>query len=402
MAIIPDAQYPGKVAPGTPQYPLGSAQNITAPGDGTGTPWEQALVNDIFGFQQSLLDEAGITASGNPDQVGASDYLDALKVIINNQATSTPDRNLFHNSNFQITHRGNAIVVGAANVYNTYDRWQVGGNGANSDGNYSVSLLTNSSIGGVDIISDHLIAVGLQEGATPAEFFLGQRFYDPWQLSGKTISMSFWIENKDGVSTDYNNLVSGAIPVGITGITSTIKSAVYQVQFGAGRTLITTTLTFPTFSGSDIVNPRSCFIVCPVLWNSALDPFQNVDFEIGDIWASEGATVPAYRSNTHSDEEMVAVQYFEEGGDAGEHGFSGSASSGFVYYARTVFASGKRFTPVSLVLTDRGAALGFPSTVGSVILDQRGFRETRVSNTSNNQARWESAWVVDCEQLDGM
>lgn len=79
MAINPETQYPGKIAPSTPDYPYGAARNITVPGDGTGTPWEAALVNDVFGFQQALLAGAGVVPSGTPDKVGASQYLEALK-----------------------------------------------------------------------------------------------------------------------------------------------------------------------------------------------------------------------------------------------------------------------------------------------------------------------------------
>ena len=78
MAIIPETQYVGKIEASSSEYPYGKARNITVPGDGTGTPWEQALANDVFGFQQALLAEAGITPSGNPDEVGTSDYLDVL------------------------------------------------------------------------------------------------------------------------------------------------------------------------------------------------------------------------------------------------------------------------------------------------------------------------------------
>lgn len=81
MAINPETQYPGKIAPSTPDYPYGAARNITLPGDGTGTPWEAALVNDLFGFQQATLAEAAVVPSGNPDKVGASQYLSALSKI---------------------------------------------------------------------------------------------------------------------------------------------------------------------------------------------------------------------------------------------------------------------------------------------------------------------------------
>ena len=83
MSINPETRYAGKINSADANYPYGSARNITTPGDGTGTPWEEDLVNDIFGFQQSLLSDASIVPSGSPDKVGASQYLEATKVVAN-------------------------------------------------------------------------------------------------------------------------------------------------------------------------------------------------------------------------------------------------------------------------------------------------------------------------------
>lgn len=78
MAINPETQYPGKIAPSTPEYPYGAARNITVPGDGTGTPWEAAIVNDTLGFHQALLSEAGVVPTGTPEKATESQYLEAL------------------------------------------------------------------------------------------------------------------------------------------------------------------------------------------------------------------------------------------------------------------------------------------------------------------------------------
>lgn len=91
MAIIPETRYSGKIDPATSEYPYGSARNITVPGDGTGTPWEAALVNDLFGFQQALLSEASITPSGDPDEVGASQYLAAVQRVSKLEANALAD-----------------------------------------------------------------------------------------------------------------------------------------------------------------------------------------------------------------------------------------------------------------------------------------------------------------------
>ena len=81
MAINPETQYPGKIDAASADYPHGRARNVTNPSDGTGTPLEKAWLNDLFGFQQALLSEAGITPSGAPDTARNSQYLDAMRAL---------------------------------------------------------------------------------------------------------------------------------------------------------------------------------------------------------------------------------------------------------------------------------------------------------------------------------
>lgn len=81
MAINPNSAFPGKTAGTSPAYPYGRARNVTAPGDGTGTPLDQLWLNDWFGFQQQMLSEAGITPSGAPDEVGASQMRQAFEAL---------------------------------------------------------------------------------------------------------------------------------------------------------------------------------------------------------------------------------------------------------------------------------------------------------------------------------
>lgn len=81
MAINPETQYPGKIDAASVDYPHGRARNVTNPSDGTGTPLEKAWLNDLFGLQQALLTEAGITPSGAPDTARNSQYLDAMRAL---------------------------------------------------------------------------------------------------------------------------------------------------------------------------------------------------------------------------------------------------------------------------------------------------------------------------------
>lgn len=70
--------YNGQVAAPDANYPFGSARDDVAPGDLTGTPRISQEINDIMGFQQAILDEAGIVPSGAPDTVVDSQYLKAI------------------------------------------------------------------------------------------------------------------------------------------------------------------------------------------------------------------------------------------------------------------------------------------------------------------------------------
>ena len=81
MAISIKDRYPSKVDTTDAAYPQGKARNVTVSLDGTGTPFEKDLVNDIMGLQQAIYKEAGITPSGTPDTADVSQQLDGLKVI---------------------------------------------------------------------------------------------------------------------------------------------------------------------------------------------------------------------------------------------------------------------------------------------------------------------------------
>lgn len=94
MAINPNDRYPGQTTAPSADYPYGGARNQSVPGDNTGTPLEADLINDIFGFQQALLEEAGIMPSGTPDKVGASQYLSALKQLFIQQSSGYVLRNI--------------------------------------------------------------------------------------------------------------------------------------------------------------------------------------------------------------------------------------------------------------------------------------------------------------------
>ncbi len=82
MALNLVVRYGLQAEESSPQYPQGAGKNDAVPGDQTGTPFDKDLFNDILGFLQGLIVDAGITISGNPDTADNSDYKDALEAII--------------------------------------------------------------------------------------------------------------------------------------------------------------------------------------------------------------------------------------------------------------------------------------------------------------------------------
>lgn len=68
---------PDRANAATAGYPDGSIKNESLPGNNDGTPLDNAWGNDILGGIAEFLDQAGISPSGNPDQVGSSDFFNA-------------------------------------------------------------------------------------------------------------------------------------------------------------------------------------------------------------------------------------------------------------------------------------------------------------------------------------
>lgn len=82
MAINPLTRYFTQIDGSDPAgYPYGAARDDLTENDGTGTPLQEDWLNDWFGFQQAALVAAGITPSGTPDRVGASQLLQALSPV---------------------------------------------------------------------------------------------------------------------------------------------------------------------------------------------------------------------------------------------------------------------------------------------------------------------------------
>jgi hypothetical protein len=69
------------VANTTGSFPLVEFQDITAPGDGLGTPAIKDWVQTLVGWPQALMDYAGLTPDGNHETGAASQLLTAMKLM---------------------------------------------------------------------------------------------------------------------------------------------------------------------------------------------------------------------------------------------------------------------------------------------------------------------------------
>lgn len=87
MALDYTTVYPSQITVDATNYPQGKPKNVVSAGDGTGTPWEEQLVQDFFGFLQACLKEGNATISGVPDTAIASDYFNSLRKALREQSS---------------------------------------------------------------------------------------------------------------------------------------------------------------------------------------------------------------------------------------------------------------------------------------------------------------------------
>ena len=81
MIILTD-EYAGRIDAATAGHPGGQFKNETIPGTSNdGTPLDKVFLNNWEGIFQAILDDAGITPDGAIEQVGASQVLDAIKIV---------------------------------------------------------------------------------------------------------------------------------------------------------------------------------------------------------------------------------------------------------------------------------------------------------------------------------
>lgn len=81
MAIKIFEKYGPRANPADADYPHGSIKNESVPGANDGTPLEAAWANDYAGADAALFAETGIEPNGQPDTVGNSQRVEAIKLL---------------------------------------------------------------------------------------------------------------------------------------------------------------------------------------------------------------------------------------------------------------------------------------------------------------------------------
>ena len=89
MAVEPKDLYPSQTLDSDSGWPYGKARNDTEQGATDGTPLEAQWLNDLWGFFQALLTQASASPSGSPDHVGASQYLNAIRTVIQDDVSES-------------------------------------------------------------------------------------------------------------------------------------------------------------------------------------------------------------------------------------------------------------------------------------------------------------------------
>lgn len=82
MALQRDTKYPGRFTASSTAQPQGAFKNRTSTTAKDGSYLEQDWANDWSAFFSSLLYNAGVSPDGSVDEVGASQYYDAMLAVL--------------------------------------------------------------------------------------------------------------------------------------------------------------------------------------------------------------------------------------------------------------------------------------------------------------------------------
>jgi len=125
MAIKIFEKFAPRANPADADYPYGSIKNESVPGAKDGTPLDAAWGNDYAGSDAELFAQAGIVPSGEPDKLGASQRVDAMRQMFSNVGTvaDIASGKFKVGARVRVTDRANELFLvsdgGAADGYGT-------------------------------------------------------------------------------------------------------------------------------------------------------------------------------------------------------------------------------------------------------------------------------------------
>lgn len=401
MALDPEnfGPFAGKINAADANYTYGSARDVTVPGDGTGTPLVEGLLNDTFGMQQALLNEAGIIPNGTPDTVLVSQYLNAIKIVAKAQAfIDTPP---IIDGGFNIWPEGLSVVTNPNRVY--------------SGNNFSVTASTIVAGGGVATVSrqnfvngqtdvpgnpKHFLNFNLTVAPTMGQSRIEHISEDVAKFSGTTVKFNFYAKASAPFNMQINikqNFGTGGAPSGTVDVVQdTIAVTTAWQKF-------TVDMTFPSISGKTLGTDKNDY--SSVLFRVDSVVVGTFSLDTANWWIGEGDFIAKTMPEIINDCE----RYFEKSYDIDVAPGTITAANPLLYTAASVtnvqvsylMSSRKRLpiaigsifssvTGASAMMTENGADVGATLAV----INEKIFRPTPAA-ASLDGGRYEFHYSID-------
>jgi len=291
MAIDPstNATMAGRITAADANYPFGSSKDETGAGANDGTPYFKARADDIFGLQQAILEEAGITPSGNADTAILSQYMEGLKKIL-----KSGRKNLVHNGRGRIQQRpdgalSNSFVFGG-------DRWAFQAGGTVGAG--TITTVTNA-VAGNSGSAHRLTGVTLTGSGTVR----GRSRYeslDTIEFKDQAMVISANVFHDVGSPIDYTITVNKADAKDDFS-TTTLVAASSTISVASG---VSVPISLAIADLGDVTNGIEIII------EADSGAVTTKAFEFTDIQAERGTVATVFEFRPIAEEEILVLRYF--------------------------------------------------------------------------------------------
>lgn len=213
MALKLNETYPGRFNNPSAEYPQGSFKNRTTPTSEDGSYFEEQWANDQLAFLSSLLEGAGEVPNGLVDEVGDSQYYDALKAIIASNIPYAID-----------TGAANAYVATYAPALAALTTGQVARFKA-SNANTGASTFNPNGLGAKPIVS--IGGAALVAGAISANSHV-------WLQYDATIGAGSWVSLLSAAQDTLNSAIATVAASGTINLTTGAPNTIQIAISGTG------------------------------------------------------------------------------------------------------------------------------------------------------------------------